>query len=84
MNFNYCSQNRGTYLKIELGKPYLYFSCIWFKIYKIRYSTYEEEYIVWNWRRIAAYRAKHQIIRKFETKLKKRIRRIRGSRRTDN
>lgn len=83
-DFEYCSQNRGWQQQVEMDEPYLYYSCIWFKIYKIPRGLYDEEVLVWNWRRISAYRDKHSILKQFKIKLKEKLRRIRGSKRTDN
>lgn len=83
-DFEYCTQNRSELKIVEMDEPFLSFSCIWFKIYKIPRGLYYEEFVVWNWRRISAYREKHNIISQFKIKLKKKLRRIRGSKRTDN
>ena len=82
-DFDYCSQNRG-YQTIKIDTPFIIFSCIWFKIYRIYHGFYDEEYVVWNWRRISAYRDKKVKERKFSSFFKKQYRHIRGSRRTDN
>jgi len=83
-DFDYCSQNRGWQTQIEKDEPYLIFSCIWFKIYRIYHGFYDEEYVVWNWRRISAYRDKTIKQRIYKALFKKLHRHVRGSRRTDN
>ena len=84
MEFEYCSQNRGYQVIEEKDYPYLIFSCIWFKIYRIPRGRYDEEYVVWNWRRLSAYRDNKLKERGFMTLLKKIHRHIKGSRRADN
>ena len=82
--YEYCSQNRGLQVIVEKGEPYLWFSCIWFKIYRIPRGLYDEDYVVWNWRRISACRDKTIKERIYKAIFKKLHRHIRGSRRTDN
>ncbi len=82
--YDYCSQNRGHQVIVVKDEPYLIFSCIWFKIYRIYHGIYEEEIIVWNWRRISAYRDKSIKERLYKAIFKKRHRHVKGSRRTDN
>ena len=82
--FEYCSQNRGFQTLEEIGEPYLISSCIWFNVYRIYHGFCDEEYVVWKWRRIFAYREKKLRRLKFHTLLKKFHRHIKGSRRADN
>jgi len=65
--------------------PNLIFSCIWFKIYLIPHGDLSfSELVVWNSRRLSAYRDKKFRKRKYWIKLKRSHRHIKGSRRTDN
>ena len=82
--YEYCSQNRGFQTLEGIGEPYLIFSCIWFKLYRIYDGISFDDTLVWNWRRLSAYREKKLRRLKFHTLLKKIHRHIKGSRRTDN